>query len=67
MQFLDQVFADCSYWHIDKVVDVPVISWLLFDIFIDFEIRFGRAHAVFSMSSSPLDDDHESLGDDDDQ
>ena len=32
VQFLDQVFADCAYWHIDKVVDVPVISSpLMFD------------------------------------
>ena len=26
VQFLDQVFADCAYWYIDKAVDVPVIS-----------------------------------------
>ena len=26
VQFLDKVFADCGYWHIDKAVDVPVIS-----------------------------------------
>ena len=42
------------------------LIWLLFVIFIDFEIQFGRANAVFSMSSSPLDDDDEGLGDDDD-
>ena len=27
-QFLDKSFADCGYWHIDKAVDVPVISSL---------------------------------------
>ena len=40
------------------------LIWLLFDIFIDFEIQFGRANAFFSMSSSPLDDD-DGLFDDD--
>ena len=43
------------------------LIWLLFDIFIDFEIQFGRVNAVFTVSSSPLDDDDEGLGDDDDQ
>ena len=38
---------------------------LLLDIFIDSGIQFGRANAVFSISSSPLDDDDEGLGDDD--
>ena len=49
MQFLNKVFADCGYWHIDKAADVPVTSsTLLLDIF----IQFGRADAVFTMSSS---------------
>ena len=26
VQFLNTVFAGCGYWHIDKAVDVPVIS-----------------------------------------
>ena len=41
-------------------------AWTLVDIFIDSRIQFGRANAVFSISSSPLDDDDEGLGDDDD-
>ena len=28
VQFLDTVFAGCVHWHIDKAVDVPVISRL---------------------------------------
>ena len=28
VQFLDTVFGDCGYWHIDEAVDVPVISRL---------------------------------------
>ena len=28
VQFLDSVFGDCGYWHIDKAVGVPVISRL---------------------------------------
>ena len=28
VQFLDTVFGDCGFWHIDKAVDVPVISSL---------------------------------------
>ena len=67
MQFLDSVFGDCGHWHIDKAVDVPVISRLaLFVLFIYSGIQFGRAKTVFSISSSPLDDDDEGLGDDDD-
>ena len=61
MQFLNKLFADCVYWHIDKAVDVPAF------IFINFGIQFGRANAVFFTSNSPLDDDDEGLGDDDDQ
>ena len=34
-------------------------------LFIDFGIQFGRAIAVFTISSSPLDDNDEGLGDHD--
>ena len=26
VQFLDKLFLNCGFWHIDKAVDVPVIS-----------------------------------------
>ena len=41
-------------------------TWLLLDLFIDSGIQFGRANAVFFMSSSPHDDDDEGSGDDND-
>ena len=64
VQSLDTVFGDCGYWHIDKAVDVPLISKpLLLDIFIHSGIQLGQRS--FTISSSPLDDDH-GLGDDDD-
>ena len=62
-------FHRCSSWtrcsRTARASDQLI--WLLFDTFIDFEIQFGCANAVFSMSSSPLDYDDEGLGDDDDQ
>ena len=55
VQFLDKVFVTSTR---------P--SVFLFMLFIDFGIQVGRANAVFTMSSSPLDDDDDGLGDDDD-
>ena len=46
---------------------MPVISSpLLFDIFIDFGIQFGRADASSPFQVGSLDDDDEGLGDDED-
>ena len=67
MQFLDKLFSDCEFWRIDKAVDVPVISIpgscstssRTSGFNLDAPAQF------FFMSSSPLDDDVEGLGDDD--